>query len=409
MSSYGKPTVKPNPESGWILGTNFFTIILSLVTLILVALLLARNFVDEKAAPVVGPDFSAAAGGGSSTLIGSTACDDGNSCTQDFRYTIENTVVCRNEMLPTNTSCSHQCLITDSGLCVNGKCKGLCSGYCPYYIDFDPSVCPSVTLQPDIQTAVDASSLFFGPLCFYGKCVYVLESPITPAFTCALADSLSASLDFVEDTPQCLSFLDHTDIVSGCFKASTLCVTGFPVCIYQYTCSGYDIFSPTAPPVFGSQSLHSAKAIEAHQEDMEEAEVSGKHLSESADDDDKKPENKTKTKPKSPVIRGKTQKFIKSETLSVPPKKAGHKAATYGTRLSNAEIVKIRKVYLDSVHKKKPLDGSLKRTGGDTVALGELTVEEAKLLVFESLGGDTLGEFIAANILAAIEARNETL
>lgn len=392
-----RPVASASPESSWVLFTNFCIIGIGIILLILVGLLVARQTINETATALGGPDFTPASLG-SGTLLGSTACDDGNSCTQDFSYSISGTTVCQNFPLPTNTSCGQQCLVPTSGACVGGECRGLCNGYCPFYIDFDPLDCPEINFLPSITEAIDDEDLFFGPLCYYGKCLYILEYPVVPAFICSFADSLDVELDYIPNTPQGLSLLDPSDLSSTCFTAATLCIGGeIPVYIYQYECSGYDIFAPDAPIVPGDAVTNVEHAeIDAASNEIDTKEGS-KTLPESEALESSKSTLMLKAKNKTKVGAKKTHQKTKGEKTIMKPK-------AFGAGAMGINPTKVRQAYLDAVQSRKVAKQipkarvSAKRQVPDPIAMGDLSVVEAQALVFSALGGDTLGQFIAGTV-----------
>jgi hypothetical protein len=358
-------------------------IVLTSIGVVMLIVILNENRISETTKVLGGPDFNTEA-------VGSTACDDGNDCTYDFAHTVEGVTGCDHLEKPTNTSCSNQCLVAESGLCVTGKCKGICNGYCPYYLDFDPADCPTLTFADQIQTAIDSMSLWLGTLCYYGKCTFILEVPLYSDLTCSLSWSMGAEYEFHQNVgDRCLSYLSPSALNSGCITADTLCVDyGTPLCVYHYGCSGFDIFNPEAPPSFGSLKIKSQQAPVDAKEEVDTS------LKEEEDEDhkDKDHKNKTVPVPKPPTVTKTTRtKLTRPKNLKVKPS---------GISPSHNELIEIKKMYKNR-HKKETK--SPKRTV--PISAQDLTLSEVNQAVSEGLGGYTFFEFIGQTYLEIVDER----
>lgn len=171
-------------------------------------------------------------------------CPSTSSCTTSFvcRNPLASMpTVCETKPLPNNTACSDSCVVPSTGKCQSGGCTGICGGSCDSPLDFGSASCPNLTFVPSVQEEVyDNPLLFYGQVCFYGKCIWTLEWPIVGQFACE--DNVDSIFYNVAASKQALDFLSDQTDNKKCFKASILCSSsGTPLIMYEYTCSSYDI------------------------------------------------------------------------------------------------------------------------------------------------------------------------
>ena len=233
----------------WMLVSLVAMIVFSIVILVIVSVSYSdiSRIVNNPAAFVNVTALSTGSGSSSENSnvawVQSSDCDDGNDCTVDVASTFGSYRGCKNLPVPNNYSCTNDCLIVGSGTCKAGVCSGLCKGYCPYYINFEETACPALPFSSDVQAEIDAFTLFYGSLCFYGRCLHFLQWPIVNDWNCAGG----ATPPYLQEDylSECSSFLDHNHISPDCLEVDVLCTSdNKPICVYRYGCSGLNVFNP---------------------------------------------------------------------------------------------------------------------------------------------------------------------
>ncbi len=255
-SSSFQPTPRPNdsrwalPDFNlWLLLTMVLSICLTVVLVVLISVEFSniQKIASSGSSPI---NITALSYGENSSQLGPTttwsesaACHDGNDCTLDLVTAFGNYRACSHYAIPNNITCTNDCLVVGTGTCQSGECAGLCKGYCSYYINYEESVCPALPFSAEIQTVIEGFQLFYGSLCFYGRCLHFLNWPIVNDWQC---NSGSAETPFMQQDHDgdCLSFLDHSSISPECLDASIMCMAnGAQMCVYRYGCSGLNIFN----------------------------------------------------------------------------------------------------------------------------------------------------------------------
>lgn len=186
-------------------------------------------------------------------------CTSTGSCSANYVCENPSTLMpttCESRPLPNNTTCSDACVVPTTGKCHNGDCVGTCGGYCSSFLDFGSELCPNLTFVPSVEAEVyENSLLFYGQLCFFGKCVWTLEWPIVGQFACE--DNVDAIYYNNAASTQALEFISGD--IKNCLKANVLCSDGTPLILYEYKCSEYQTTLPSNTSITSISEEHSTQ------------------------------------------------------------------------------------------------------------------------------------------------------
>lgn len=162
----------------------------------------------------------------SSGFTVSSACDDGNPCTGDFRHDLG---FCENPNLAKDVACHDKCHNTGAtthcngaGVCVASdptKCKGYCASDDEFWTDCDSALFPMAAYFTDPY--YDPDEIYSETMCFANQCVHVVVQA-------SLYTSNALWETWTGMFVPCMMLLDHTqtDVDLSCIEAREVQLQG---------------------------------------------------------------------------------------------------------------------------------------------------------------------------------------